>query len=225
MQTINLLLICALLINILVTGPVNSGCTNRNEDAADGEESNSGVSSFLHNVGCSLRSGVKKVKESVESGYKYLKTKVQTTSDDESEAKTADDKKDEVAVVAEVLEDRQFETSSLPSSTVATSTEKDPEINVRIDATQANAEIKNTTEPVGTGRTNIDSDDRITFRDDENANEKNDEDPTIAITPTLNLTLNDRAALNAPNTCDNPGETRDNNGICRSPTRLNVHSK
>lgn len=227
MQKINLLLLCALVFSAMVTKPVNSGCATRSEGAEKGaadEEEQSGVSDFLHNFGCSLRSGAKKVKDSVESGYNYLKTKVQTLTDDENDDKAEKKKQPENdEVEAEVLEDGQFgdmKSSKLISTSSSTETVK----TTKPSETKVNVEPLNKSLAAEKGRSDDGSDDRITFRDDDdlNQNQNKGNAPFNQTIPKFNLTLDDRAALNAPNTCDNPGETRDSNGICRSPTRLNI---
>lgn len=41
-------------------------------------------------------------------------------------------------------------------------------------------------------------------------------------TPTINGSLDDRAAINSPITCEEPGQIRDKDGICRIPTKLQI---
>lgn len=223
MQKINLLLLCALLLSVMVARPVNSGCVTRNEGAEKGaadEEEQGSVSDFLHNFGCSLRSGAKKVKDSVESGYNFLKSKVQTLTDDEADDKSKN-KNDNDEVQAEVLEDDQFGNAKLAPLARIPSAETVQQATKSVE-TKINVEPLNSGKIAEEGRSSGGSDDRITFRDEDDLNQKKVDAPFNQTIPKYNLTLDDRAALNAPNTCDYPGETRDSNGICRSPTRLNI---
>lgn len=65
----------------LTTTTVNAACTERPADNSTTDNSAvDKVSNFFVEVGCTLKSGAERVKERVESGYNYLKSKI--TPDD-----------------------------------------------------------------------------------------------------------------------------------------------
>lgn len=70
-------------------------------------------------------------------------------------------------------------------------------------------------------------DGRITFpKDDETVNDAGKFGGASQLpSPAMNISLDDRAALNAPITCDVPGQVRDSNGICRTPTKLHLRKR
>lgn len=78
-----------LLVGLLafLANEVNCGCAERtgpDNDENSGNDDESSVSNFFSNIGCSIKSGAKKVKESVEDGYKFIKTKL-SSSDEETQ--------------------------------------------------------------------------------------------------------------------------------------------
>lgn len=77
----------------LTTTTVSAACTER---LADNNNSTSDsavdkVSNFFVEVGCTIKSGAERVKERVESGYNYLKSKI--TPDDMNKNQTMTDDK------------------------------------------------------------------------------------------------------------------------------------
>lgn len=84
----NLLLI-VMIASVMAT--VNAACVERQQNAnSTSENTMDKVSNFFVEVGCSIKSGAEKVKERVESGYNYLKSKI--TPDDVKNGTIADNK-------------------------------------------------------------------------------------------------------------------------------------
>lgn len=239
MQSIKVFLLCAVLFSVTnFIRPVDSGCTNRpnnNDDTTnttlpnDGDE-HSSVSEFFHNVGCSLRSGAKKVKESVESGINFVKSRVQSITDgDDADGNnnnnitninnnSTDDEEQAV-----VLEDGGFDDAkSSPIIDVRTGDQK-KNLNQAASPQRVKPLDKSS---ASDGRSADDSDelddDRIIFVDSDsmNANQFSSALPA----PNVNISLDDRTALSAPGTCGRPGEIKDTDGICRDPTKLHFSS-
>lgn len=212
MQSIKVFILCAVLVAI-VTKTVEGGCANRS-DGDDTDQEHSSVSDFFHNVGCSIRSGAKKVKDGVETGYNFIKDKVKSVADgdddDEKEVqaevqKDGDDGQGQITVLVDsskAMESVKPILSVAPIDTSKLSGNDQPVVSVvSADSAKPIVEAARSADP------NIDV--RITFRDDEELNANRG-----------NVSLDDRAALNAPATCDTPGHSKDKNGICRSLIRL-----
>lgn len=209
MQSIKVFVLCAVLV-VFVTKTVDGGCVNRS-DGDDSDEEHSSVSDFFHNVGCSIRSGAKKVKDGVETGYNFIKDKVKSVTDGDD-----DEGKEVQAEVVKAGRDGQsqipIDSSPIDSSKAMESVK--PLLSVApIDTSKLSGidQSVGTTKPIAEGARSADPniDVRITFRDDEELNANRG-----------NVSLDDRAALNAPATCDTPGHSKDKNGICRSLIRL-----
>lgn len=60
----------------LTTTKVNAACTERPADNSTSDSAADKVSNFFVEVGCTIKSGAERVKERVESGYNYLKSKM-----------------------------------------------------------------------------------------------------------------------------------------------------
>lgn len=77
-----------LLIVVLMclTASVHCGCVDRSDPNYETAKQTDGssISDFLTNIGCSIQSGAKRVKDGVEGGYKYLKDKITTAGDETS---------------------------------------------------------------------------------------------------------------------------------------------
>lgn len=88
-------LIVVLASAYLTTQTVNAACTERPADNSTADTAVDKVSNFFVEVGCTFKSGAERIKERVESGYNYLKSKItpedmknQTLAD----GKTSDDR-------------------------------------------------------------------------------------------------------------------------------------
>lgn len=87
-----LVLIVVLASVCLTTTTVNAACTERQADTnATSDSAVDKVSNFFVEVGCTIKSGADRVKERVESGYNYLKSKI-TPDDMKNQTMMADDK-------------------------------------------------------------------------------------------------------------------------------------
>lgn len=71
-------LVIVTLANVIFA--VNAACVDRPESGNSTESAVDKVSNFFMEVGCTIKSGAERVKERVESGYNYLKSKI--TPDD-----------------------------------------------------------------------------------------------------------------------------------------------
>lgn len=60
----------------LTTQTVHAACTERPDDNSTDGTAVDKVSNFFVEVGCTIKSGAERVKERVESGYNYLKSKI-----------------------------------------------------------------------------------------------------------------------------------------------------
>lgn len=79
MNKSGIILLIVTLANVMFA--VNAACVERSEATnSTAESAVDKVSNFFMEVGCTLKSGAERVKERVESGYNYLKTKI--TPDD-----------------------------------------------------------------------------------------------------------------------------------------------
>lgn len=73
-----------------VTTTVSAACVDRQAANATSDSTMDKVSNFFVDIGCTLKSGADKVKERVESGYNYIKSKI--TPDDVKNATMIDNK-------------------------------------------------------------------------------------------------------------------------------------
>lgn len=81
-------MILLFLIVIAISGSVKGACTERGTATDLNKQSEtdsiaSSLGNFFMDVGCGIKSGAKSVKDSVETGYKFLKSKI--TSDEHNE--------------------------------------------------------------------------------------------------------------------------------------------
>lgn len=83
-------LIVVLASAYLTTQTVNAACTERPPDNTTADTAVDKVSNFFVEVGCTIKSGAERVKERVESGYNYLKSKI-TPDDMKNGTLTAND--------------------------------------------------------------------------------------------------------------------------------------
>lgn len=76
----------SLLIMLLMCFVINIECACLDRDDPNYETAkqtdSSTFSDLITNIGCSIQSGAKRVKDGVEGGYKYIKDKISTTMDE-----------------------------------------------------------------------------------------------------------------------------------------------
>lgn len=93
-KTTMLVLVVVLASVCLTTTTVSAACTERPADSNNSTSDSAvdKVSNFFVEVGCTIKSGAERVKERVESGYNYLKSKI--TPEDMKNQTMTDDKAD-----------------------------------------------------------------------------------------------------------------------------------
>lgn len=91
-NTMFLVIVVVASVCLTATTTVNAACTERPADGQNATDSAvDKVSNFFVEVGCTIKSGAERVKERVESGYNYLKSKI-TPDDMKNQTMTGDDK-------------------------------------------------------------------------------------------------------------------------------------
>lgn len=71
-----------------ILNPVDGACTDRSntdDKSAESDSIASSVSNFFMEVGCSIKHGAKSVKDGVENGFKFIKSKVSSEHEHEHE--------------------------------------------------------------------------------------------------------------------------------------------
>lgn len=93
-KTTMFVLVVVLASVCLTTTTVSAACTERPADGNNATDSAvDKVSNFFVEVGCTIKSGAERVKERVESGYNYLKSKI-TPEDMKNQTMTDGEKAD-----------------------------------------------------------------------------------------------------------------------------------
>lgn len=124
MNSSGIFLVIVTLANVMFA--VNAGCVDRPEAInSTAESAMDKVSNFFMEVGCTFRSGAEKVKERVESGYNYLKSKI--TPDEFKNSTTQNDVKanipnDDRITFKDSPEDGLIEYGMQPTAEIETTT-------------------------------------------------------------------------------------------------------
>ncbi|CAD7091738.1 unnamed protein product [Hermetia illucens] len=82
-----------LLIGLILTASIDRGlCGDSSKEKKDDGENGSSLGDILRNVGSSIQEGAKKVGQTFQKGYEYVKKKVSEIGDDDDKPKDQDSK-------------------------------------------------------------------------------------------------------------------------------------
>lgn len=128
----NIVIFSIIVVIACGTTTVDAACVDRENVNSTSDSAMDKVSNFFVDIGCTIRSGADKVKERVESGYNYLKSKI--TPDDVKNA-TSIDNVEQMVQTDDQMKIKDDTATKLPEITTASSHDGGKKVENRVAIT------------------------------------------------------------------------------------------